>query len=456
MKRGDAVDLAERLLPAWRTERDKIDRIDDYMRGKHDRPYRPRDSTAEYKRLEERSVSNQLPLVLKAIAQTLFVEGYRRSGASANAPSWEVWQANGLDSRQRQVHRASLTFGVAYTTVLPGAPFPVIKGLSPRKMFAVYDDPAWDDWPRYALEVDTSEVGGERKLMLRLYDDTEVHFLSADTASTGGAEWIESRVHDFGVCPVVRFPCDLDLEGRYTGEIAPLIPVQNRINQITFDTNLVQSFGSIVIRTIAGMALPEDTNEARQRKLEMAADRFLVSEEPDTKFGSIPGTPLDGYTKVRDQAVHDLAAQSQTPPQYLLGHMANLNAEALASTESGLMRKGSDHKHVFGEAWEQTLRLSDLARGDVAGWQDYSAQTIWRDTEARSLSQTVDALGKAAQMLGLPPEMLWSRIPGFTDQDVEEAKRLRREGDPLGQLAGELRRQARPPADPGATGDDGG
>lgn len=455
MDRKSAVDLADALLPAWRTERDKIEHIDDYMRGEHARPYRPKETTAEYRSLEARSVSNQLPLVVKAVAQALFVEGYRATGASDNSPAWQTWQANGFDARQGPIHRAALTFGVAYTVVLPGDPLPVIRGVSPRKMFAVYDEPASDDWPRYAIQVETSEVAGERKLMLRLYTDTEVHYLSAD-AGGGDVEWIESRWHGLGVVPVVRFPCELDLDGRYTGEVAPLIPVQDRINQITFDTNLVQSFGSIVIRTISGIALPEQQDQARAKKLEMAADRFLVAEDTDTKFGSIPGTPLEGYIGVREQAVHDLAAQSQTPPHHLLGQMANLSAEALAAAESSLMRKGDGYQHTFGESWEQTLRLSELARGDLDGWDDETAQVQWRDTEARSFAQTVDALGKAAQMLGLPVEMLWHRIPGFTGQDVEEAKRLRAEGDSLGLLATELRRQAGGGQEPGAAGDDAG
>jgi hypothetical protein len=38
--------------------------------------------------------------------------------------------------------------------------------------------------------------------------------------------------------------------------------------------------------------------------------------------------------------------------------------------------------------------------------------------------------------------MLWDRIPGFTRQDVERAKLLAGQGDPIGQLTGLLDRQA--------------
>ena len=48
----------------------------------------------------------------------------------------------------------------------------------------------------------------------------------------------------------------------------------------------------------------------------------------------------------------------------------------------------------------------------------------WRDESSGSMSQAADALGKLAQQLGVPLEMLWERIPGWTDDDVNRAKEL--------------------------------
>lgn len=42
----------------------------------------------------------------------------------------------------------------------------------------------------------------------------------------------------------------------------------------------------------------------------------------------------------------------------------------------------------------------------------------WADTEIRSLSQVVDAWGKAAQMLGVPKWATWRKIPGVTDDEA--------------------------------------
>jgi len=54
----------------------------------------------------------------------------------------------------------------------------------------------------------------------------------------------------------------------------------------------------------------------------------------------------------------------------------------------------------------------------------------------------VDALGKMAQMLGIPQQELWERVPGVTQSDVERWKAAAQQGDALGQLTQLLDRQA--------------
>jgi hypothetical protein len=54
----------------------------------------------------------------------------------------------------------------------------------------------------------------------------------------------------------------------------------------------------------------------------------------------------------------------------------------------------------------------------------------------------VDALGKMQQMLGIPAEMLWERIPGWTDQDQARAEDLIKSGDSLDKLMVTLSKQS--------------
>jgi hypothetical protein len=376
-----------------------------------------------------------------AVAQALYVDGYRRADDPDNAAGWAAWQRNGLDARQAAVHRGALAHGLAYATVLPGGgDTAVIRGVSARRMIALYRDPAEDEWPEYAIRAD--HLRGQ-KMRWRLYDADAVYTFDGDQTSP---EFVTFDVHGAGVCPVIRFANQLDLDGRSAGEVSPLIALAARIDQDTFDRLVVQRFGAWSVRTISGMEMPAaavdgdgNTTSVAAEKLRLRMEDILVSESPDTKFGTLAGTPLDGYIKARESDIRDLAAVSQTPPDNLLGQMVNLSAEALAAARASLSAKVAERQASFGESWEQTLRLAAHVQGDSEGAEAFDAQVVWRDTEIRSLAQAADALGKLAQMLRVPVQMLWEKIPGWTQQDVERAKALMDDGGfeaLIAQLAG--------------------
>ncbi len=84
------------------------------------------------------------------------------------------------------------------------------------------------------------------------------------------------------------------------------------------------------------------------------------------------------------------------------------------------------------------LRLSAKLEGDLDAANDVLARVTWQDVEVRSLSQAVDALGKAAQMLGIPKQFLWARIPGVTALDVEDWKDHALDDDELSRFLRDL------------------
>jgi len=435
----DVVALVkDELLPKWRKERDKLDRIDRWARWDHEQPHRPRQATQEYRQLAERAQAPWGDLIVTSVAQTLYVEGYRRPDAPEDGSGWTMWQANGMDSRQVALHRAVLTYGLAYGTVLPGKtlggdPMPVMRGVSPREMIAFYEDPANDDWPVYALRVARLRKGHE----FWVYDAEQIHVLRGDVRDGDRLAYDReaTRAHPAGVCPVVRYKNRFDLEGRTAGEIEPFIPVLGKIDQTSFDRLVVQRFASWIVRTIAGMSVTESAaatdSTTEQVKMRLKVDDLLTAEDSDTKFGSLPATPLDGFIKAHEADLTVLAATSQTPAFELLGQMANLSAEALAAAKSSQTAKSDERKHTIGEDHEQLIRLACHVAGDVDGAADFNAQVRWADTSIRSLAQAADALGKLTTMLGIPAEVLWSKVPGMTQQDIDEAKMIAASGGGL-------------------------
>lgn len=446
LNRADVVELVtDRLLPAFRTERDRLASIDLWYRWQHEDITVPRGATPELKSLLQLSKTPWLNLVVTNVAQSLRIDGYRSPEDSDDAAPWRLWEKNRLTGRQSAIFRSALAYGASYGTALPGVddfdnPTAVLRGVSPRKMLAFYADPAEDDWPMFALR---AEPAGSDGWTIRLYDEEAVYFLGTERDRNGAAKlvYIEDRVHDVGVCPVVRFANMLDLDGRTDGEVEPFIPLAKRIDKTTYDRLLTQHFSSWKVRTVAGMAEPDSEEAANRAKLRMRQDDMLVAEDPDTKFGTLPETPLDGFIKAYETDIKSLAAASQTPVYALIGDMINVGVEGLAAARASLDAKVAERQQTFGESAAQWLRLGSLIDGDVDSAQDVQSRVTWADTSIRSMAEAADALGKMATMLGIPPQGLWSMIPGATRNDIDEWNALLAEGDSIDQLAALLDRQ---------------
>lgn len=436
LSENDAGTWAAELLKMRKKDAPYLDKIRQYWRGKQALPVMvPKTGVpVEVRRMAEMSRINVVALPIDVIGQALYVDGYRQERTEANEPVWDVWQANRMDERQTGLHRAALAYGAAYATVLPGDTAPVIRCRPPRALTVAYGD---DDWPRYALE---RTKGLKGVVTWRLFDDEGVYTFRDDPAdrkqsSDWAGVWQKTEEHGLGVCPVVRFrnTGDLDEEDEVVGEIAVLMPLQDQMDFTTFDLLVAQHYQAFRQRYVMGWTSPTEAEKAKA-----SASRLWTFDDPDTKVGEFGQVNLGGYLDSRASTLEYLGAISQTPPHHLLGKLVNLSTEALAAAESGQRRKIGQRENSFGESWEMVFGLAATAMGVKV---TDGAQVRWRDTEARALASTVDALGKMAQMLSIPPQVLWERIPGWTQQDVERAKAIATEADSVGNLTKLLDRQ---------------
>jgi hypothetical protein len=439
--------VKDELYPGWDADRERLRRIDWWYRWEQEELPLPRKATPELKRLADLSRVPWLSLVVTATAQAMYVDGFRseldptidrasdEDDERDASPPWRTWMANGMDRRQIALHRAALAYGWSFGKVLPGEDpvtgrsMSVIRGVSARKMFALWNDPAEDDWPQYTMQVIEATRDGE--MLVRVLDDTAEHELRIDSVGTDIDYLGRKGVHDAGVCPVVRFSNMLDLEGRSPGEVEPYIAIAARINKTSYDRLLTQHFNSWKVRTVAGMSEPDEEEVSARKKLQVRQDDILISEDADTKFGSLDETPLEGFISAHRADVETLAAVSQTPTHELTGQMANLSAEALAAARASLNQKVTERQKSFGASHAQMLRLAVALEGDESYAADPTGRVTWQDMEIRSMSQAADALGKMAEMLHVPPTALWALVPGVEKSDVSEWIRLMEEGDPV-------------------------
>lgn len=449
--------VKDELYPLWDKDRERLKRIDRWYRWEQEGVPLPRRITPELKALARLSQVPWLTLVVTSCAQAMYVDGFRSEldpaseraadgeDARKASPPWRTWLANGMDQRQIRLHRAALGYGWAFEKVLPGEDpvtgrsMSVIRGVSPRKMVALFEDPAEDDWPQYTMQIIDSKADGET--LVRVLDDTAEHELVLDADGTG-VEYLRQRgVHDAGVCPVVRFANMLDLEGRTTGEVEPHIPLAARINKTSYDRVLTQHFASWRVRYVTGMAEPDDEEDATRKKLQLRQDDILIAEDADTKFGTLEASDLAPFIAAYKNDIETLAAVTQTPTHELTGAMANLSAEALAAARASLNQKVTERQKSFGTSHAQALRLAVALEGNEQYSSDPTGRVTWQDMEIRSMSQAADALGKMAEMLHVPPTALWALVPGVEKTDVAEWIRLAEQGDPVTKMMERMERQ---------------
>jgi hypothetical protein len=450
------------LFPLWLDSTERARELDRWYYNeldKTDMPKLPRKVTADIKDLREGSVTGWAKMIADSMTQDLILDGLRQEDGETISGGWDIWQRNGLDSRQRSVHDGIIHHGKAFNLIrqakwgFSGEVTAQIRGKSARHCDAYFRDDL-DEYPEIFLEgrVRRDDAGHE-EIFWTFVDNTAYHYLVTDR---DGAKprYISNDPHGMVVCPAVRGTINLSLDGRAIGEIEPYIHLFKRLNQSTMDRLVVQRFGAFVIRYIAGIDKPETDEAQRAAAMALSLTDLLMVENPQAKIGGIPATALDGYIRSRESDIRDLSAVSQTPSFHMLGLSDNVGAEGLAAAEASHMRKMVLAKLALGEFWETSLRLAGFAAGrdDVAN--DYKSRSHWVDTSSQSFQSLTQGLALIAEKLEIAPEMLWGRIPNWDEADTKKALELRAEREAKAEMDAEreVQRQievtnaTRPPA----------
>lgn len=435
----DIKDLVSRIWTLQLQEIGWLDRIYGYVKGTRGRPVVPEGAGDEVHDLARLSVMNVLGVVRDSFAQNLSVVGYREATARENDPAWSMWQRNRMDARQAEVYRPALTYGAAYVTVLPGDSGPVFHTRSPRQLYAVYEDPVLDAFPQYALETWVTQQDAKPHRRGLLIDATHMYQLdlgelspaqvSPDLTTLPFSIREVSEPEEHGamldgrpVCPVVRFVNDRDADDWIVGEVAPLIQMQQAINNVNFDRLIVSRFGAFPQKVITGWS------GTKEEVLKASSMRVWAFDEKDVDAKTLAAASMDPYNSLLATMVEHVAMVAGISPSQVTGKMVNVSAEALAAAEATMQRKLAAKRDSFGESWEMVLRLAAAMDGDVATAEDTSAEVVWRDTEARSFAAVVDGVTKLAAA-GVPIGQMLTMIPGMTQQTVLAIKQAMRGGD---------------------------
>lgn len=231
-----------------------------------------------------------------------------------------------------------------------------------------------------------------------------------------GESWIV--YNPLGMVPVVEIGNRPTLRGDPISEIQGVMPMQDAINLLWAYLFLAADYASMDARVILGTEPPrmpildkDGVTVIGTRAVEMKdlrEKRLLTLTGTDAKIDSWQAAKLNIFTETIEIAVGHIAAQTRTPPHYLVANkgISNLSGDALKSAEIGLTQKANEFISFTDPQLREVLRLVALVDGrkDLAQ-QVRLAKLAWRNTEIRSESQMADALLKKKQ-IGYPFEYI--------------------------------------------------
>jgi hypothetical protein len=401
----------------------------------------------EFRQLLDDNRSNFMELVVDSMAERLSVEGFRLSAAddqAADRASWDIWQANEMDSESQVAFVEALVKGRSYVSVWEpdGSrfaqmavedPLQTIVGYEPgsgmRKRAAalkVFKDSDGQDRANvympngiYKFEAAGAEIGGATMSAKGATFEEERSPVRSAGAGTSASRWklldtgsfVRNRLGD--VVPIVplRNRPRLLVEGR--SELASVFRIQNQANGFLFLLALAGFFGAHRQRWVSGVALYDEEN----KPIDMfaAVDRVWADENPEAKFGDFEQTSLDGYIKAIEQKVAHIAITTRTPKHYLLPEGQEPSGDAIKSAEAGLVKKVGSRQRTFGEGLEEAIRLARRFQGEADAPVD--SEIVWADPQIRTEAEITDATIKKYQARLITWEQACSDM-GYSPQTV--------------------------------------
>ena len=404
--------FTRRKNKAW-----KLRRRRQFADGDAGFPEVPEGASDELQTLAKTSIMNMCGVAYRAFSHGLSVAGFRSPDAVDNDPAWAWWQSQDLDARQAEVHDATGSYGWSFVSVLPSELTKADARIwSPLDVDAVYTDPRHDRFPESATLWRRVESGwsvffvDETHVTEGFVKTTRRKVLSVEM----GDRWEHgAKFRGVPVCPVVKFPneriaddCDP------VGEVEPLIPLQKSINGVNFERLVASRFSVFNQKVIIGWTAPRD------QVLKASNSRVWTFDDhpSDVKVETLPASPITPYNELLKELKEQVALEASIPIYQATGSVANVSENTVAMVDKAYESKLSVKKDLLGEAWETVLRLAVAMTGGAEPSE--SAEVIWRDTRARSMSVVVDGVQKLAAQ-GVPIEDLIDLVPGISQQRAD-------------------------------------
>lgn len=406
-----------------------VELFDSYYRGEHRIAFATSKWRETFGALFDELADNWCQLVVDASVERLKIEGFRfgPAGDPADNEAWQLWQANYLDADSALAHTEACKSGLAYLLVTPSddPETPRITVESPAQVIT-YNAP--DDRRRRlaALKRWRDDDGVTARAMLYTPDALYPLVRPRDrkTWQPDGPAIANVIAPLVPAVPMLNNPTIL---GDGISDLNVVVPLQDTVNKLLADLLVNSEYVAFPQRFATGLEIPTDPETGRpldRERFLSSVSRLWVAEDGDVKFGQLPESDGHGYVQWIEMVIQHIAAETRTPPHYLLGSSGNFpSGESLKATETGLVAKCKRKQTTYGEAWEESMRLAFAYRSDPRA-NAVDAEVIWADPESRSLGELTDSLVKMVQSVGMPLEVAWAAY-GASPQEIERWRDLK-------------------------------
>jgi hypothetical protein len=490
---AQALARTEKLYRRLQSRRSEICTAREYYEG--EQPLRfASDKWREYHASRyEKFSDNWCAPVANSPAERLRIDGFRLSRDpgqdQAEKDLWNYWLINDMEAQASQGLLESIITSRSCTLVWGDREgSPVVTWERPDQALVDYDPElpsvrvaglkSWhDEDTEYATLYTPDWVWKWQRPYLHVESTASSDVPRADAffrttaglivPTTGTRNWVPRELpgepwplpNPLGEVPLVEWPNRPLLGGDPMSDISGTMAMQDAINLLWAYLFTAADFASMPARVVMGQEPPKIPildnagNKVGERAVDLkklAEDRILWLTGQNTSIGQWDPAKLDVFTAVVETGVAHLAAQTRTPPHYLiLGKgMVNINADGMRAAEAGLVNKVHEQQTFFGTPARETFRLMALVRDQAAVAKRARLGTVvWKDAENRSEAQLVDALQKLGA-LGFPFQWLAERY-GLSDTEVErllEMRAVQAATDPVGVMTRQLAQL--PPAPP--------
>lgn len=431
----EAVLTTERLSRELELRRPEMKRRIDYFKGNTGQLRFASKKFGEYfdKQFEGFSDNWCMP-VAQATAERINFLGIRPYGQVEGVDSelQRHWFANDADAGSSEMN---LLFGVAsrgFSLTHPDKG----PGGTPRLTWEHPDSAIVDTDP--ATQMDRSGLvvwQDDKRDYATLYTPDKVFKYKRKTGQdryergglrtdlTGGWELrddrVEWEVNPLGEVPLTEFRNQTLLDDEPLSDISGVMSLQDAINLVWAYLLNTLDQASLPARIVSGADLPKVPKRNSAGEVigyvdveldELMKERILWLPK-DAKADEWTAAQLNVFSDVIERIVEHIAAQTRTPPHYLVAKMINTAAESLNIAEAGLVSKVQERIKYMSRGMRKTQRLMAKAGGADQKRLDAinAGRLIYSNVQYRSESQMADVAVKMKSS-GFPTEYIVERL----------------------------------------------